>query len=124
MSQHKRNVLGMQNAIREKSELAVCRVQELINEMLKNNLTISFNNVAKQARVSKGWLYSQKSICEQIKELRMQNNETNFSVTQSSLIARDTVIATLKTRLKKMELENNELRKQIEIAYGELHNRR
>lgn len=124
MSQHERNVLGMQNAIREKSELAVARVHNVINDILKNNQTISFNNIANLAKVSKGWLYSQSAICKQIKELRLQNRDADRPPLLSSLISRDAVITTLKNRLKKLELENKELRKQIEVAYGELHNLR
>ena len=121
MSQHKRNVQGMQNAIREKSELATLRVKSVIHELLSNNQIISFNNIANQAQVSKGWLYQQSDLCTEIKRLRLQHKNAERPVSQASLATRDAVIDNLKNRLKKLESDNQELRKQLEIVYGELH---
>lgn len=121
MSQHKRNVQGMQNAIREKSDLATIRVKKVIQEMVSNNQTITFNRIANEAHVSKGWLYNQKDLSTQIKTLRLKYKDAERPASKSSLVARDAVINALKNRLQKLESENKELRKQLEIVYGELH---
>lgn len=121
MSQHKRNVDGMQNAIRQKSERATSRVQQVIQDMLDNNQAITFNHVANLANVSKGWLYSRHDICDQIKKLRSRNQSGIRAISPSSLLNRDSIISTLRDRLAKLESENKELRKQLEIVYGQLH---
>lgn len=46
MSQHKRNVEGMQNAQRQKIESSRLRVKEVIEDMVTNKQTIAFNSIA------------------------------------------------------------------------------
>lgn len=121
MSQHKRNVEGMQKAQQHKIEASISRVKETIHDMKARNEPISFNSIAKQANVSKAWLYGQNDLCAQIKLLRNQNRSNNHHVSHAAINAKDRVIASLKDRLKKIEGENIELRKQLEVVYGELH---
>ncbi len=121
MSQHKRNVEGMQNAIRNKSQISITRVEAVIQQMLNDKQVISFNNIAKQANVSKAWLYAQNNLCTKIKEYRSQNHDAHRPILPSAIESRDAMITSLKNRLKESEIENAELRKQLEIVYGELH---
>lgn len=124
MSQHKRNVAGMQNAQRQKIESSILRVNTVIEDMILNNQSITFNSIAEQAKVSKAWLYGQSTLCEKIKELRLNNANHERPVRQSTIISLNSIINSLKTRINKLESENTELRKQLEVLYGELHMRK
>jgi hypothetical protein len=121
MSQHKRNVEGMQKAQQHKIEASILRVKKTIQDMKARHESISFNSIAKEANVSKAWLYGQNDLCAQIKSLRDQNKCNTRHVSQTAINAKDRVIASLKDRLKKIERENLELRKQLEVVYGALH---
>lgn len=124
MSQHKRNVEGMQKAQREKIESSILRVKAVIQDMASNKQAITFNSIANQANVSKAWLYGQGDLCAKIKELRLRNKDHEPPARQSAIASRDAIIQSLKIRIKKLEIENSEYKKQLEVLYGELHMRK
>lgn len=118
MSQHKRNVEAMHNAVREKSNEIAKHVTKVIDDLFHRCEEISFSAIAKITNVSKAWLYRHTDLRKKIEELRLQQ------ATSLKLLANDSQVAlvkTLKNRIKKLEAENNELRKQLEVVYGELH---
>ena len=69
--------------------------------------------------VSTAWLYKEPDIKERIETLRAQSNQKELPpVHRATDESRNAVIATLKDRIKKLDQENRELRKQNEVFGG------
>lgn len=82
---------------------------------------INFNSVAQKASVSKSWLYKQKDIRTRIETLRgMQISELVPRKQSKNLRSEDSLIKTLKIRIKALEEENKQLRDQVQKLHGKL----
>jgi hypothetical protein len=121
MSQHKRNTTGMICAVKDKRAAAIERVTKVIDELAQDpESVVTFNNVAKLAKVSKAWLYRYPDIKHKLGELRRLRCDSKNS-SGCSTAKHDSVIIALKVRVQKLECENSQLRKQLEVVYGKLH---
>ncbi|PID42046.1 MAG: transposase [Proteobacteria bacterium] len=122
---HKRNTTGLASSAASKKESTLKKTQTAISELLKANDMINFNTVAEKAGVSKAWLYRETDIADRIKRLRDQqaNKEPKvYKETQrASDASKSALVTTLKARVKELEVENRELKKQLEVVYGKLH---
>lgn len=70
--------------------------------------------------MSKAWLYKEPEVKTRIDQLRSQSRQgkklpRKISATEASTKALN---ATLQGRVKKLDAENRELRRQNEVAYG------
>ena len=76
--------------------------------------------VAEKANFSRTYLYQNKEIKERIESLRIQSFSPKSipSKVRPSESSKDTIIATLKKRIEKLDRENYALRSHLEIAYG------
>ena len=112
--------IGLKRFAKQKQQETVNRVNLTINMMIANKDEINFATVANIAKVSRTWLYKKSKFREQIKQLKLNNNKYN----QSIILKKDKniQIEKLKEKIKKVEKENSELKKQIEILYGKLYN--
>lgn len=120
---HDRNTQGLKaNALKKKND-AIKRTELAIQKMLKENITINFKTVAEKAKVSTAWLYREPEIADRIKKIRAMNNSKNNKLVleKTSDTSKDALIATLKARIKELELSNLEQKKTIEMLYGKLH---
>lgn len=121
---HDRNTQGLkENALKKKNE-AIKRTQLAIKQMLKEKATINFKTVAEKANVSTAWLYRQESIANQIKKHRVESKSkcaNTSTLKNTSESSKDALIATLKARVKELEIDNLEQKKTIEMLYGKLH---
>ena len=121
---HDRNTQGLKaNALKKKND-AIKRTELAIQKMLKENITIDFKTVAEKAKVSTAWLYREPEIADRIKKIRAMNNSKNNNklvLEKTSDTSKDALIATLKARIKELELSNLEQKKTIEMLYGKLH---
>ncbi|QQV09994.1 DUF6262 family protein [Acinetobacter johnsonii] len=121
---HDRNTQGLKaNALKKKND-AIKRTELAIQKMLKENITINFKTVAEKAKVSTAWLYREPEIADRIKKIRAMNNSKNNNklvLEKTSDTSKDALIATLKARIKELELSNLEQKKTIEMLYGKLH---
>lgn len=120
MGQHERNIQGLQQAAKIKQANTKQRAEKTLEEMIKQNEAITFSGVARKAGVSTAWLYRQESICQRIQTLRPHNLLPQPSKVAASQQMK-AIYATLKKRLKVVEAENLELKKQLEVLYGVLH---
>lgn len=122
---HKRNTSGLRSNAVKKKEVAIKNTDEAIKRLLKKKDTINFNTVSEEAGVSKAWLYKETAVCERIKRLRDKtSNQKSVTVnngTKASDASKNSLITTLKTKVKELERENIELKKQLEIVYSRLH---
>jgi hypothetical protein len=97
------------------------RTNEAIRLLLQQKRPVNFKTVAEAAGVSTPYLYQNQAIRERIMHLRGQiipRTEIKPKRGKASDASRDAVIETLRLRLKELEGDNRELRKQIEVAYG------
>ena len=118
-----RNTEGLKKAAIDKKDRAFERTEEALRQLIKEGKPISFASVAEAANVTRAWLYKNDTIRERIEELRYQSQPKkkvppNLKPSESS---KDTIIATLRERIKKLDTEVHNLRKQNEVLLGRLN---
>lgn len=109
--------IGLINAAKKKNQDAIFRVEVAINQMLNNKQVINFATVSKTAKVSRAWLYKQPKFKEQIMKLT-SNCPINKKISEEKKLP---MYKKLQNRIKKLNNENIELKKQIEVVYGKLY---
>jgi predicted RNase H-like nuclease (RuvC/YqgF family) len=81
--------------------------------------------VAQTAGISTAWLYGNTTIKERIIHLRAQQTpRAQVKIPpreQASNASKDAMISALRQRIQKLEKENRDLKQQVEVAYGLLH---
>jgi hypothetical protein len=99
------------------------RAEEGIRRLLQEGRPVNFNTVAETAQISPAWLYQHSEIRLRIEHLREQQSTQTRSLlkTKASDASKDAMLATLRQRVKQVESENRELRRQLEIVYGQLY---
>ncbi len=123
---HQRNVEGLRRSARRKHEETVRRTEDGMRRLVEQGRAVNFRTVADVAGVSTAWLYQQPQIKRQIQHLRAQDTSRGpFPAKEPkerrSDASKDAMIATLQQRVKRLESENGELRRQVEVAYGQLY---
>ncbi len=119
---HKRNTEGLAIAANNRRRITIQRVNEAIHALLAEKRTINFNSVAKAANVGKTWLYKETDIKEKILKYRDKKSDLKIKTKASQLSSdsKEALLRMLQERVKQVESENRELKKQIEILYGQL----
>jgi len=119
---HKRNTSGLMKAAEERHKLVLKRANAAITQLKQNGAKINFNTVAKTAKVSIAWLYKERTISKRIRELRgivylrdTANSSDRITIDQEALVIK------LRKKIKQLQMENRDLRRQLEVVYGELH---
>ena len=123
-----RNTQAIVQLAADKSERARQRVREAIQTLEQRGLPINFNTVAKQARVSKTFLYDPRhaDLAAEIRRLRdpLRQQPARLSASQGkSDAAKEAQIARLQERVRDLEQEVRELRRENEVLYGKLAER-
>ena len=95
---------------------------------MREQQAITFNSVARVASVSKAYLYSQPDFRERIEALRLQGveqvvRERATRPTGKTDASRDLVILAKDRRIKALEEENRQLKKQLQMALGRAYDR-
>lgn len=90
----------------------------------KTRKAINFNSIAKEANVSKSWLYKEHDIRQRIESLRERQITSNVvSKPKKSSRSEEILIKTLKRRVMELKKENKKLQNQIQKLYGDLYNK-
>jgi hypothetical protein len=122
-----RNIEGLRSSARIKSEQTKQRAEEAITLLLKERRPINFKTVAQTAQISTAWLYANDEIKMRIIHLRSQEvPQAQVKIPlrdQASTASRDAMIAALQKRVREQATEIQELKKQLEVAYGPLYKR-
>lgn len=122
-----RNIEGLRSSARIKSEQTKQRAEEAITLLLKERRPINFKTVAQTAQISTAWLYANDEIKMRIIHLRSQQvPQAQVKIPlrdQASTASRDAMIAALQKRVREQATEIQELKKQLEAAYGPLYKR-
>ncbi len=100
------------------------KVNEAIQRLIKANRSINFNSVANEAGVTKATLYNNADIRERIETLRHRQSQvptpSQFK-REMDENNKDAIIASLKRKIKKLEEDNGQLRKQLKISYADIY---
>ena len=120
---HKRNTNGVKAFAKKKSEEAFKRVDEALREMILNKEPINFNTVMKKADVSKGFVYNNEDIRNRIETLResqrgVKPKQVKSKMTDSSI---DVLLVAKTKKIKELEDENKQLKKELEVLRGKLY---
>ncbi|KAA6466186.1 MULTISPECIES: DUF6262 family protein [Bacillus cereus group] len=117
----KSNTKAIIRLSKEKSAKTRMSVEKAISEMALKNERINFNSVAQKSNVSKSWLYKQLDIRTRIETLRGQQISACKPKKYTKSVRSETMlIQTLKSRIKVLELENRQLKEQVQKLYGKL----
>jgi Family of unknown function (DUF6262) len=123
---HERNVEGLHKSAQLRHQQTVQRAEEGLRRLLQEGQPINFNTVAQTSGVSPAWLYHHPEIRQRIEHLRAEPSARmkQPSKTKTSDASKDAMLATLRLRVKQVEAENRELRRQLEVVYGQLYQQR
>ena len=124
----KRNTAGMTAHAHYRKEQKRKGVEDTIAALLREQKPINFNTMAKSAGVSKAYLYSQPDLRERVEALRQQGveqmvRERAMRSPGKTDASRDLVILAKDRRIKALEEENRQLKKQLQIALGKTYDR-
>ena len=126
--QWERNLDGLLASAKRKAEQTKQRAEEAIALLLKEQRPINFKTVAQTAHISTAWLYEHEAIKERIIHLRAQQTpKAQIKLPkngQASSASKDAMIAALRQRIQKLEKENRDLKRQVEVANGLLYGQR
>src|SRR6266566_4031626 len=102
-----RNIEGLRSSAQIKSAQTKQRAEEAITLLLKERRPINFKTVAQTAQISTAWLYANEEIKMRVIHLRSQQLPK----------------AQIKIPSREQAAEIQELKKQLEAAYGPLYKR-
>lgn len=121
-----RNTAGLVAHAKRRKEHKHKGVEDAITSLLREQQPINFNTVAKAARVSKAYLYGQQDLRERIEALRQQAvqqmvHERVRSSAGKTDASRDLVILAKDRRIKALEAEIRQLKKERQQALGKAY---
>jgi hypothetical protein len=111
---------ALNKAREQKTLMARLRVEKVLSQLQNEKMPINFNTVAKQAKVSKTWLYTQADYRVQIEAYRGEVQTRQMDLTKV-VAKKDNEIKQLKNEILKLEKTLKGLKNQLEIVYGELY---
>jgi hypothetical protein len=111
-------------AARRRAAATRQRAVSALRRMDKTGLPITFDSVAKQARVSRSWLYNQPDLRAEVERLRARRNPPSPArpvpdrqrASDASLLRR---LESAAERIRRLEAENQQLREALALALGE-----
>ncbi len=120
-----RNTQGLRAYAQKKADQTRQRAEEAIALLLREHRPINFKSVADTASISTAWLYGNQEIKARIIHLRMQYTpRLQVKIPpkeQASSASQAAVIAALQKRVREQAAEIEQLKRQVEVAYGLLH---
>ncbi len=120
-----RDTRGLRANAQRKAAVTEQRAEAALALLIQEQRLITFKAVAQTAGISTAWLYEHEAIKERIIHLRTQQAPKAPGKIppreQASSASKATMIAALRQRIQKLEKENHDLKHQVEVAYGLLH---
>ena len=125
MSTAKEQRIAKLNATQQqRKQDCIDRTEKAIFKLLQNNVRISFGAIAREANVSLSYLYKYPEIKEHIQEIRNKQVKEARKLTRpqtASEKSKQVIIQKLRERIKVLEYEKKELKKQNEKITGQLY---
>ncbi|MGH2416399.1 MAG: DUF6262 family protein, partial [Microcystaceae cyanobacterium] len=124
MDKGKENRIAVLNAAQEqRKQNCLDKTEKALAKLLQTNQKLSFAQLARVAGVSLSYLYKYPEIKERVQHLRKQQ-EQSLKPTAPQLRSEKSsqvIIGQLKDRIKSLEWEKKELKKQNEALTGRLY---
>jgi hypothetical protein len=122
----KRNTAGLATHAQNRKEHKRKGVEDAITTLMREQKPVNFNTVAKEAHVSKAYLYSKLDLRERIEALRQQGMEQMIRERTTRLpvktdASRDLVILAKDRRIKALEEENRKLQQQLKVVLSKAY---
>ncbi|HGF8123098.1 TPA: DUF6262 family protein, partial [Enterococcus faecium] len=115
MDKQVRNTTEIVRLAKQKSKKTREKVDKAISKFSIEGKVINCNSIAKEANVSKSWLYKEHDIRQRIESLRERQITANVvSKPKKSSRSEEILIKTLKRRVMELEKENKKLQNQIQ----------
>lgn len=118
------NTKGLKEYAKQRSQMALEKVDKAIRELSLTEQKINFNSVSQLSGVSKTFLYNNQEIKKRIEELRDKqvsktiNQRAKYDKTSK---AKDVIIMAKDKKIKELEEENKKLKEQLEVLRGKLY---
>lgn len=115
---------GLKEYAKQRSQMALEKVDKAIRELSLMDQKINFNSVSQLSGVSKTFLYNNQEIKKRIEELRDKqisktiNQRAKYDKTSKS---KDIIIMAKDKKIKELEEENKKLKEQLEVLRGKLY---
>lgn len=111
-------------AARRRATATRKRAVAALRRMDKAGMPITFDSVARQAKVSRSWLYNQPDLRAEVERLRARRNppSTRLSVPDRQRSSDTSLLRRLESaaeRIRLLESENQQLREALALALGE-----
>jgi hypothetical protein len=95
-----------------------------LRRMEKAGVTITFDSVAKQAKVSRSWLYNQPDLRAEVERLRARRNppSTSLSVPDRQRSSDTSLLRRLESaaeHIRRLQSENQQIREALALDLGE-----
>ena len=118
------NTKGLKEYAKQRSQMALDKVDKAIRELSLTEQKINFNSVSQLSGVSKTFLYNNDEVKKRIEELRDKqvsktiNQRAKYDKTSKS---KDIIIMAKDKKIKELEEENKKLKEQLEVLRGKLY---
>ena len=112
---------------RRRSEQTLQKAQDAITVMAARGDAITVARLAKNAQVSRSWIYTQPELRERIEQLRQAAPARPPRSTAASRASLDSLKQRLHLahqRISQLREENQQLRREVEHLHGQLRDRR
>lgn len=133
-STHERNVTGIKAHAQEKSQDAKRKVDEAIQQLLRNKEPITFHRVATLSGVAKSYLYTNSEVRDRIEVLRQAQSKADSGQRENQgrsaasrdvlLAAKDRRIQELEAANRRLEAEKRQLQERLKVALGKVYEQR
>lgn len=114
----------LQQVHEERRQKTYQRVDEAIKRLISTQEPINFNSVSKESGVSKATLYNHEKIRERIERLRTQQDQSPTPKQikrERTDETKDALIESLKSRIKRLEVENKQLKEQLKVIHAKMY---
>jgi hypothetical protein len=123
-----RDTRGLRANAQRKAAITEQRAEAALALLIQEQRPITFKAVAQTAGISTAWLYEHEAIKARIIHLRAQQApKAKVQIPpqgQASSASKDTMIAALQKRVREQAAEIEQLKQQVEVAYGLLATQR
>lgn len=117
-----RDTRGLRASAQRKAAITEQRAEAALALLIQEQRPITFKAVAQTAGISTAWLYEHEAIKARIIHLRAQRApQAKVQIPpqgQASSTSKDTMIAALQKRVREQAAEIEQLKQQVEVAYG------
>jgi hypothetical protein len=123
-----RNTTGLAAYTHQRKEHKYKQAEEAITTLLREHKEVNFTSVARVAGVTKAYLYNQPLLRDRIEALRQREQQENVYKQTSrpagkTDVGKDMVILAKDRRIKALEAENSQLKKELRVALGKAYDR-